>query len=235
MQRIQNSLFCLLLLLLVACGQQPAAPASDAAASAATDTPDTPDATPQTTASATPAPAIEAAGLDVPDLRAGAAAPTAAPTPVFTAFQPTEPVRLIIEAIDLDQRLVAVGLDAQNIPIVPRHDVGWYTYSAQPGQGENVVFWGHVLRFQDAPDIPAPFARLHQVPIGSEIVVYTADGTPHRYEVAELVWATPEQVEYILPQGEERLTLVSCIGEKVLVNGATQMTHRLITIARPAS
>jgi hypothetical protein len=38
-----------------------------------------------------------------------------------------------------------------------------------------------------------------------------------------------------LPQGEERLTLVSCIGEKVIVNGATQMTHRLITIALPAA
>lgn len=236
MHSTKSILFCLALLLLVACGQPPAAPASDAAPAQATTTTSPTATTPQPAATpATPQPAAQADGLDVPELQAGAAAPTAAPTPVFSAFRPTEPVRLVIEAIDLDQRLIEVGLDANRIPIVPRHDVGWYTYSAQPGEGDNVVLWGHVLRFQDAPDIPAPFARLHQVPLGSELLVYTADGTAHRYVVSELVWATPEQVEHILPQGEERLTLVSCIGEKVIVNGATQMTHRLITIALPAA
>lgn len=236
MQSTKCILFCLAVLLLVACGRTPAAPASDAAPNATTGSTGTAEAAPQpASTTATPLPAAQAAGLDVPELRAGVAAPTAAPTPIFTAFQPTEPVRLVIEAIDLDQRLIKVGLDANNIPIVPRHDVGWYTYSAPPGQGENVVLWGHVLRFQDAPGIPAPFAHLHQVPIGSELVVYTADGTAHRYVVSQLVWATPEQVDYILPQGEERLTLVSCIGEKVIINGATQMTHRLITIAMPAA
>jgi sortase (surface protein transpeptidase) len=103
-----------------------------------------------------------------------------------------------------------------------------------PGTGENVVLWGHVLRFSYAPDIPAPFARVQELGIGAPITVYDANGYAHNYVVSEQVWALPSQVEYILPQGSERLTLVSCIGDKVIVNGSVaNMSHRLITIATP--
>jgi LPXTG-site transpeptidase (sortase) family protein len=198
---------------------QAAAPAASATAPA---DPTTPPATPTTSGI-----------FDEPVLEESFAAPTAAPTPVLSSFAPDQPVRVQIGAIDLSQPLVSVGLDENNVPIVPRHDVGWYLHSAYPGEGENVVLWGHVLRFRDAPDIPAPFARLNQVQPGDAITVYAADGSEHTYVVSELVWATPEQVEYILPQGREMLTLVSCIGDQVIVNDAVQMTHRLITRAYP--
>jgi sortase (surface protein transpeptidase) len=145
----------------------------------------------------------------------------------------SDPVRIVIEQIKMDRPLIAVGLDQQRVPIVPRHDVGWYKLSARPGQGENIVLWGHVLRFKSAPNIPAPFARLREVPVGAPITIITADGKRHRYVVTRQVWATPDQVEYILPQGRERLTMVSCIGSKVIVNNSVEMTHRLITIAEP--
>ncbi|MCS6882391.1 MAG: class F sortase [Oscillochloridaceae bacterium] len=144
------------------------------------------------------------------------------------------PVRLVIPAIELDQKVAPVGLDRNRIPIVPKHDVGWYNLSAAPGQMENVVLWGHVLRFHDAPHIPAPFARLNEAPVGAQLILYSADGAAHHYVITRKVWATPDQVEYILPVGREQVTLVSCIGDKVIVNGATvDMTHRLITIAEP--
>lgn len=171
--------------------------------------------------------------LDVPVLEVGATAPIPDPTPVAATAAPSDPVRITIDAVELDQTIIEVGLDANLVPIVPRHEVGWYTYSARPGAGENVVLWGHVLRFRDAPEIPAPFARLHEVPIGEQIDVHTASGQTHSYVVDQLVWATPEQVDYILRQGHERLTLVSCIGDQVIVDGGVQMTHRLITIALP--
>lgn len=145
-----------------------------------------------------------------------------------------EPVRLVIPAIDLDRPLVSVGLDKNRVPIVPKHDIGWYNLSAAPGQGENVVLWGHVLRFRRTPDIPAPFARLKELGPGDVITVYSADGAAHRYVISEQIWATPDQVEYILPRGREMLTLVSCIGDKVIVDNSVEMTHRLITIAEPA-
>lgn len=175
-----------------------------------------------------------ASDLDIPALQLGQAAPTAAPTPEKAGFFANQPTRILIDAITLDQPLVPVGLDDTNVPIVPKHDVGWYYYSAQPGTGDNVVLWGHVLRFRDAPDVPAPFARLRDVQIGDRITVYAANGTAHQYIVNDLIWATPDQVEYILPQGQEMLTLVSCIGDQVIVNDSVELTHRLITVAFPA-
>ncbi|NJO08011.1 MAG: class F sortase [Chloroflexaceae bacterium] len=172
------------------------------------------------------------APLDLPELRADARLPIAAPTPKATPV-PGDPVRIVIDTIGMDRPMVGVGLDSNYIPIVPKHDVGWYFYSAQPGSGENVVLWGHVLRFLDAPDIGAPFARMHEVPIGATITLYNDQGNAYTYVVREQVWALPNEVDYILPRGEELLTLVSCIGDKVIVDDHVQMTHRLITIAEP--
>lgn len=149
--------------------------------------------------------------------------------------EPGQPVRIVIEAIGLDLPLVAVGLDKNRMPIVPRHDVGWYRLSAMPGQGENIVLWGHVLRFRNAPHIPAPFARIKELEPGDTITLYTAEDRVYHYTVENHLRVTPDQVSYILPQGEERVTLVSCIGERVVIRGEVDMTHRLITLARPTS
>jgi hypothetical protein len=221
---------CVLLVwLLAGCGQQPTtatpigAPtqASQPAAAA-------PSATP------TPLPPLPTP-FDRPVLRNEAAAPTPEPTPALSSFAADDPVRIIIDDIGLNQRLEQVGLDENRVPIVPRHDVGWYKYSARPGSGDNIVLWGHVLRFQDAPDIPAPFARLSEAPIGTQVTLYAADGTPHTYTIDEQIWVTPDQIDYILPQGSEMLTLVSCIGDTAIVDDSVQMSHRLITIAVPES
>jgi sortase (surface protein transpeptidase) len=144
-------------------------------------------------------------------------------------------VRLVIPAIDLDRNLVSVGLDRNRVPVVPKHDVAWYNLSAGPGQGENVVLWGHVLRFKSNPKLPAPFARLKELPVGARLTLYGSDGAAHEYTVIEQVWATPDQVSYILPKGRELVTLVSCIGDKVIVGAGVEMTHRLITIAAPVN
>lgn len=165
-------------------------------------------------------------------LLAAAGAAQAAPAPAQKPA-PGDPVRIVIPAIDLDRSLLSVGLDKRRVPVVPKHDIGWYNLSARPGRGENIVLWGHVLRFKATPKIPAPFARLKEVEVGARVTLYTADGKAHRYVVVEKVWATPDQVEYILPKGRELVTMVSCIGDKVVTGGGIEMTHRLITIAAP--
>jgi sortase (surface protein transpeptidase) len=164
------------------------------------------------------------------------AVPALAPSPtaVPTLAAAGVPVRLVIAAIGLDRQLVSVGLDRQRVPIVPNHDIGWYNLSARPGQGENIVLWGHVLRFKSAPQIPAPFARIKELALGAELTLYSDDGSARRYQVVQQVWVTPDQVQYILPQGRELLTLVSCIGDKVVQDNSVEMTNRLITIAAPA-
>jgi LPXTG-site transpeptidase (sortase) family protein len=164
----------------------------------------------------------------------GTAAATPAAAAPEAAKATSNPVRIKIASIKLNQRILSVGLDKNRIPIVPNHDVGWYNLSAQPGAGENIVLWGHVLRFRSAPKTPAPFARVKELKLGDRIVLYDAKGNAFSYELTKQVWVTPDVVEYILPVGHERLTLVSCIGDKVINKGEViEMTHRLITIAEP--
>jgi len=146
-----------------------------------------------------------------------------------------DPVRIVIEQIKMDRKMVSVGLDKQQVPIVPKHDVGWYNLSAMPGQGENVVFWGHVLRFRATPKIPAPFANLKKLKPGARITLYDEAGAAHAYVVTKQVWAKPSEVKYILPQGRDLVTMVSCIGKAVVVGReVVDMSNRLITIAAPA-
>ncbi len=167
---------------------------------------------------------------DVPHLDESAAG-TQPHDQQVSAVSPAQPVRIQIPAIKLDYKPVSVGLDKNRIPIVPKHDVGWYNLSAMPGQGENVVFWGHVLRFRNRPNIPAPFARVKELQPGAEIIVTTATGQQARYQVTQSLQVTPDQVRYILPTGKEQVTLVSCIGDNVIVQGSVTKKYRLITIA----
>jgi sortase (surface protein transpeptidase) len=158
----------------------------------------------------------------------GPVAQAAAPVALVT------PARLVVTSINLDFPIVAVGLDGSGAPIVPDHDVGWYNLSARPGQGENTVLWGHVLRFRHALNRPAPFARLKELPIGAQITLYGDNGAAYHYRVVRQLRVRPDAVEYILPQGRELLTMVSCIGDQVVQgNEVVDMSHRLITIAEP--
>jgi len=164
-----------------------------------------------------------------------AIAATAQPAADIEPGQPGEPTRIVIEAVGMDQQIVSVGLDKKRVPIVPDHEVGWYNLSAQPGQGDNIVLWGHVLRFRQTPKIPAPFARIKEVKPGAAVVLYDQAGKAHNYVVKQQLWVLPSEVEYILPKDKEMITLVSCIGDKVINNGeVVDESHRLITIAEPA-
>ena len=161
---------------------------------------------------------------------------TVAITPLAAADpepQVSVPVQLIIDDIGMNRSLLSVGLDVNNYPVVPNHDVGWYNLGAKPGEGENVVLWGHVLRFRSAPDVPAPFARMKDLPEGARVTLVDQAGQEHAYAVSQQVWADPSEIEYILPQGREMVTMVSCIGDKVVTQRGIEMTNRLITIAEP--
>jgi len=173
----------------------------------------------------------------VPPRTPSAATPFATPkartAPAPQPTLPSKPVRIVIPDIDMDRPLFQVGIDAETVPIVPKHDAGWYEGSARPGQGGNIVLWGHALRFKDSPEIPAPFGQLQKLHPGAQIVLYTAEGTAYKYTVAQQIWVTPDQVEYIRPKGSERVTLISCIGDKIMTKRGIDMTHRLVTIAEP--
>lgn len=227
---VQRILACFVMLFLSACGTATSSQLTPPSAA--------PAEIPTRTA---PPPTI--APSDVAVLDEPTQAPTATTAPVSTGVpQPNSsatPVpqhsvqRIVIDTINLDETTVPVGLDKNRVPIVPQHEIGWYTQSAGPGQNENIVLWGHVLRFKATPNIPAPFQHLKELQPGDKITIYDEQNTPHIYAVAEQVQVTPDQVTYILPTGSEQLTLVSCIGDKVRTEVGVEMTHRLITIAKP--
>ncbi len=197
--------------------------------------------TPTDPATATIAPAkattspdatIETGENDLPAL----SSENAPPTPAATTAEPShasEPARIIIPDIGLDLPTVSVGLDAQQIPIVPKHDVGWFTGSSMPGDRSNVILWGHVLRWLDSPTIKAPFEHVHELAPGAEITIVTVDGQEHHYRVTEQIQARPEETQLLYPTLSERLTLVSCIGDKVIQEGTLTKEFRLVTIAEP--
>ena len=72
-------------------------------------------------------------------------------------------------------------------------------------KGTTIVFWGHVLRWQDAPELAAPGARLEELKSGAALEVITADGTAWRYRVVQQLRAQLEDVHLLDPTLTERV------------------------------
>ena len=109
-----------------------------------------------------------------------------------THSQTALPVRLRIPAIDVDTRLVKLGLAPNKSIEVPEElgVAGWWKGGPRPGQTGPAVIMGHVSR-----DTPAVFSRLHTLQRGDEILVDRADGTTARFVVTGRVdtgrWRSP--------------------------------------------
>jgi len=144
------------------------------------------------------------------------------------------PTHLTIPSIGVDTDVVPVEasptrVDGQAVAIwnVPSDAVGHHANSANPGEGENVVFNGH-------DDLgSAVFRDLWRVQPGAAITVRAGD-TTWQYHV-ETVLAPQEigvplaqrlaNARYIEPTGDERLTFITCWP-------AGTNDHRIIVIAR---
>jgi len=115
---------------------------------------------------------------------------------------------------------------------VPKNAAGWHMNSALPGHGENVVLSGH-------HNVDGKvFRYVVDLSIGDEVTLY-ADGTPYTYEVSEKYilqeYGMPLEVrkknaQWILPSGDERLTLVTCWPYEW-----PGYSHRVIVVAKPPS
>lgn len=102
--------------------------------------------------------------------------PGPGPTADFAAQAPT---RLSVEAIDLDEPLIGLGLTENGEMEVPSDydDVGWFTGGGRPGViGSPTVLAGHV----DSTTGPAVFDRLSELRPGD--VVTVGDGTGGRVD-----------------------------------------------------
>lgn len=156
-------------------------------------------------------------------------------TPVPQAEKP--PTRIVAPAIDMDATVVPMGWEMVDREgrmvsqwVVPRQAAGWHMNSALPGHGENIVVSGH-------HNIGGKVFRYVVDLEPGDVITLDTDGRPYEYVVTEKYIlkeaGMPLEVrrtnaQWIMPTGDERLTLVTCWPYEWPGN-----THRVIVVARP--
>lgn len=95
------------------------------------------------------------------------------------------PVRVVIPAIGVDARVVALGLNRDRTMEVPRNlsDAGWFMPGPEPGEQGAAVIVGHV----NGKSGPGVFARLSQLRPGRVISVVLADGSSVRFVARSMI------------------------------------------------
>jgi sortase A len=165
--------------------------------------------------------------------------PTPTPTPTATRPPAAEnpPTRIVALAIELDAQVVPMGWELIDVDgamlsewSVPGKAAGWHMNSALPGHEENVVLSGH-------HNIEGKvFRYIVDLNPGDEIRLYV-DDTPYDYVVTEKyilketgmpLYVRQKNAQWIMPSGDERLTLVTCWPYEWPGN-----SHRVIVVARP--
>jgi sortase (surface protein transpeptidase) len=167
--------------------------------------------------------ALAAAGLlavALPSATPAAPSPTSSEIPVPVSVvggsvrEGAAPTRLRVPGIEVDSRLVRLGVDDERA-LEPPSDFrrpGWFTGGPAPGETGPAVIAGHVDSFEG----PAVFFRLSELEAGDEVLVDLADGTTERFEVTAVdrypkdAFPT-DQVYGPTPRAE--LRLITCGGQ----------------------
>ncbi len=134
-----------------------------------------------------------------------------------------EPIRLVIPSIQLDSRVVQVGIVDGEFE-VPKFLVGHYIGSANVGEPGNSVMAGHVSSISSGN----VFANLESVKPGDEVYVYGESG-PLIYRVTETRVVQNTEVSVMAPTPDPTLTLITCTGDWDWI--AREYTHRFVVFA----
>jgi sortase A len=164
--------------------------------------------------------------------------PSPTPTPSGPPAATDPPSRIVAPDIKLDADVVPMNwemVDRRGVMVsewvVPANAAGWHANSALPGNGENVVLSGH-------NNIDGKvFRYLVDLEPGNKVTLY-AGGVAYDYTVSEKYIlkeagmpfdVRQRNAQWIMPAGEERLTLVTCWPYEWPGN-----SHRVIVVARPS-
>lgn len=79
-----------------------------------------------------------------------------------------------------------------------------YQFSANPGEGSNIVLYAHNKK--------ELFGPLLWVTPKTKITLTTADGKEHAYQVSSIQTISPDKIDVVMPTNEEVLTLYTCTG-----------------------
>ena len=159
-------------------------------------------------------------------------------TPTNQPTNPAPPTRILIPAIGVDAPVVPVSWHAVEVSgqtqaawdVPAMYAAGWHETSAPLGVPGNTVLNGHNTTNGEV------FRDLYTLEIEDTITVY-ADDASYTYAVTETL-LLPEagqpldvrrqNARYVMPTGDERLTLVTC-------HPYGSLRYRLIVIARPVA
>lgn len=139
------------------------------------------------------------------------------------------PLYLYIPSIKLYSKVDGVGVNKignMDVPSGRTTDVGWYKYGVIPGSAGTAVLDAHNT---------AAFKNLNQVPVGSDIYVYTSSGKwLHFITTKAETYSMKVLTSQMLfePTSSRQINLITCAGQ-LLGNG--QATHRLIVSAQLAA
>lgn len=148
---------------------------------------------------------------------------TVAPTPTQRVYPPA--VGIKIPSIDVESRVVQVGIKDGEYE-VPRFYVGHYDNTANPGEGSNGVYSGHVESLSSGN----VFANLPEIAEGDEVLLFTEEGI-WRYKVREIKTVPNDDLSVMAKTEEEVVTLITCTG--TFDPAERQYTHRLVVVAEP--
>ena len=147
----------------------------------------------------------------------GDRAPEEGPGPIAGTSYPIRPRvvshRLIIESIGVDAPVVEMGMDSRNVPDIPLDagDVGWYNFTAKPGQAGNAVLAGH-LNWDRSPGV---FFDLEDLEAGDIVSLIAEDGSELTYQVSDnfnVDSTDPDSRWVMAPTPAETITLITCGG-----------------------
>ena len=123
------------------------------------------------------------------------------------------PVRVAVPSLDIESRLVPLGLMKSGEVEAPRRydRAGWFAQGVRPGQSGAAVIAGHV----DSTDGPGIFYRLADLQSGAEILVARDDGSTATFRVNQLAAYPKDEfptLEVYATNGRE-LRLITCGGD----------------------
>ncbi len=150
-------------------------------------------------------------------------------TPIETDIlqtEPSTPTRVRIPSINVDSRIIPMGINDKGEMDVPSGDtlgVGWYKFGTKPGNMGSPVLDAHVY---------AAFEDLDDLKKGERVYVTDENGIEREFVVEESTLYPYDHVppyELFERADKKRLNLITCAGRPTL-DGSTY-TKRLIVYA----
>jgi len=157
-----------------------------------------------------------------------------APANVINSYSvpANDPKYIIIRKLNIDARIIKVGLTGSNQINTPinSYDTAWYSGSAQPGSPGTMFIDGHV----DGWYVPGVFYYLKNLVPGDVIDIVTGNNTTYSYVVKQLKTYSASnvnmnQVLSSISPGVSALNLMTCAGG--LINNNTDFNQRLVVFS----